>query len=352
MNDREKLSLTGPITKKSDVFWVWVTQLAPLLGVALAFFLAFKYGIGWMEIIVFLTMGTLGGIGVEVGFHRYFSHKSFKAVKPLSVVLVVLGSMTVMGPVFYWAHYHRRHHQHSDTEKDPHSPNDVYGDKSGFFKRLWFAHFGWNHSSRTVDETFELRGLFQISKDLAHFTESRAVIQAGRRYYFWVLLGILLPATICGLLHGTWYAFLSGALWGGLVRIAVGQHIVWGINSIAHTFGGRFFGTSDRSVNTQYVHLLFCIIGVFMILMTAAPEVKLWGSITFAFIFAMVTVGGGWHNNHHAFPNYAVQQYSWWQIDPFGWLILLWQRLGLASAATHPSRRKIRNYRAKNDTTS
>jgi stearoyl-CoA desaturase (delta-9 desaturase) len=305
-----------------------------------------------MEIIAFLSMGTLGAIGVEIGFHRYFSHKSFRATKPLSVVLVILGSMTVMGPVFYWAYYHRKHHQHSDTEKDPHSPNDVYNNKRGFLKRLWFAHFGWNHSNKTVDETFDLVGLFQISKDLAHFTDSQTVVRLGRRYHFWVLLGVLLPATVCGLLQGSWYAFLSGGLWGGLVRIAVGQHSVWGINSIAHTFGGRFFGTSDRSANSQYVHLLFCLIGALMIYLNAPESIKISGMLVFVFVFATVSIGGGWHNNHHAFPNYAVQQYSWWQIDPLGWLILFWQKLGLASAVTRPSKRKVRSYRAKSDTTS
>ena len=348
MNDRDKLSLTGSMSERSYRYWVWATQVVPLLGVVLAFALAFKYGIGWMEIITFLCMSTLGAIGIEIGLHRYFSHKAFKVVKPLSGIFAILGSMAAMSPIFFWVYYHRKHHQHSDTEKDPHSPNDVYNNKNGFFRRLLFAHFGWNHSGRFVE--FDLPA--ETSKDLFQFTDSRFVLWAGRNYNYWVLLGILLPAGICFLLQGTWYSFLSGALWGGLVRIAVGQHTVWMTNSIAHNFGGRLFETNDKSVNNQYGCLLFNLIGAVTIYLNAPEPVKIPGVIVFVLWCTLISVGGGWHNNHHAFPSYAVQQYSWWQIDPFGWLILLWQRLGLASSAARPSKRKIRNYRAKGGTTS
>jgi stearoyl-CoA desaturase (delta-9 desaturase) len=165
-------------------------------------------------------------------------------------------------------------------------------------------------------------------------------------------MGVLLPAAVCGLWYETWYAFLSGGLWGGLVRIAVGQHSVWGINSIAHSFGSRFFNTSDKSVNSQYLHLFFCLVGSLMIYLNAPESVKIPGMFVFVFVFAMVSVGGGWHNNHHAFPNHAVQQYSWWQIDPLGWLILLWEKLGLVRSVTRPSMARAKNYRAKSDTTS
>ena len=199
---------------RSFRFWTWVTQVVPLLGVALALVLAFKYGIGWMEIITFLCMSTLGAIGIEIGLHRYFSHKAFEAVKPLSGVLAILGSTAVMGPILFWVYYHRRHHQYSDTKKDPHSPNDVYNKKNGFFRRLLFAHFGWlklcgfgitasSHSSRFL----EIQLPTKIAKDLFQFTGSQFVLWAGHRYNYWVLLGILLPAGICFLLQGTWYVF-------------------------------------------------------------------------------------------------------------------------------------------------
>ena len=348
--EKRKIHPLGtPTITKVDV---WITQIIPTLGVGIAFLLAFKYGIGWMEIITFLFMATLGAIGIEIGFHRYFAHKAFRAVSPLSITLVILGSMAVMGPVFYWAYFHRKHHQHSDTEKDPHSPCDVYGNKNSLLKRLMYAHFGWQHPGKSIYNNFELSWIFEISKDLSAFTGSKTVMWLGRRYYFWILLGILLPAIACGLWQGTWYGFLSGALWGGFVRIAVVQHSVWGINSIAHSFGGRFFKTSDNSVNSQYVHLLLCLIGAVMIYLNADESTKVVGAVVFALWFAFVSVGGGWHNNHHAFPNHAVQQYSWWQIDPYGWLILLWERLGLVSSVTRPSKRTVRSYRAKSDTTS
>jgi stearoyl-CoA desaturase (delta-9 desaturase) len=318
--------------------WAWITQGVPMLGVGLAFVLAFSHGIGWMEIIAFLSMFALGTIGIEIGLHRYFSHKSFRANKPMSVMLAILASVGAMGPVFYWAHYHRRHHQHSDTEKDPHSPNDVYAGGDGLLKRLLFAHLGWGW--RGWDPP---RGSLEVSKDLSRFTGSQAVLWVVRRYIYWVLLGILLPATVCGLWQGTWYGFLSGALWGGFVRIAVGQHSVWGTNSIGHRFGCRHFDTNDRSTNSQYIYLLFSLIGAAMIYLNTAEPVKIVGSMVFVFVFAFITIGAGWHNNHHAFPNCAVQQHSWWQIDPLGWLILLWQKLGLVSGVTRLSTVEVKN---------
>ena len=343
MKKKEQPSLVGAASKRSYSHWVWITQAVPMLGVGLAFVLAFRYGIGWMEIITFLSMVVLGVIGIEIGLHRYFSHKSFRATKPMSVMLAILGSMGGMGPIFYWVHYHRRHHQHSDTEKDPHSPNDVYAGGGGLLKRLFFAHIGWNHSNKTVNESVELRETLEVSKDLLRFTGSRAVLWVGRRYLYWVLLGILLPAIVCGLWQGTWYGFLSGALWGGLVRIAVGQHSVWGTNSIAHSFGCRYFNTNDRSANSLYVYLFFGLVGAVIIYLNAAESVKIVGSIVFVLAFIFITIGGGWHNNHHAFPNYAVQQHSWWQIDPLGWLILLWQKLGLVSGVVRLSTVKVKN---------
>ena len=117
-------------------------------------------------------------------------------------------------------------------------------------------------------------------------------------YFFWVFLGIAIPATIVGLWTGTWQGAVSGLIWGGLVRICLMQHVTWSINSVCHVWGSREFTSGDHSTNN--------------------------------WICAVLALGEGWHNNHHAFPTSARHGLRWWQIDMSYWFIRGLSAIGLA----------------------
>ncbi|MGB6042305.1 MAG: acyl-CoA desaturase, partial [Pirellulales bacterium] len=126
-----------------------------------------------------------------------------------------------------------------------------------------------------------------------------------RVYYVWVILSLAIPTAIGGLGTFSWYGALLGLLWGGLVRICIGHHITWSVNSVCHMFGRREFRTTDRSTNNLIVGVLA------------------WGE--------------GWHNNHHAFPTSARHGLAWWQLDPSWLLIRLMEKLGLVWDVRVPS---------------
>jgi stearoyl-CoA desaturase (delta-9 desaturase) len=213
------------------------------------------------------------GLGVTVGYHRLFTHRSFETVWPIRLALGILGSMAVQGPLLKWVAVHRRHHQHSDEVGDPHSPH-LHG--PGFFamlRGLVHAHTGWLFSP-------DFAGMERYVRDLS---SDRMLLAISKLFPLWVLIGLLIPAALGGLLTLTWYGVLAGFIWGGLVRIFLVHHMTWSINSVCHLWGGRPFRSQDHSRN----NLIFGIIGF----------------------------GEGWHNNHHAFPTSARHGLRWWQID-------------------------------------
>jgi stearoyl-CoA desaturase (delta-9 desaturase) len=336
---------------KGETAWsmaVFVTQGLPILISLFGFYLAFQIGIGAMEITVFLVMHFLAAIGLEIGLHRYFSHKAFKAGEKMSIFLAILGSSVSLGPVSYWALLHREHHQNSDTEKDPHSPQDVYQEGSGgLVSRLLYAHMGWNYHQRAmrISPTINFHKYHQLTNDLHSHTGSAKLASICNLYNLWVALGILLPAIVGGLWVGSWMGFLQGALWGGFIRIFVGQHTVWAVNSLAHTIGYRPFKTRDSSKNSPYfVLVLTATMGIIIYLCSPEGSKALYTAI-FLPLFFLISIPASWHNNHHAFPSAATQQFSWWHFDSLGWVILLWEKLGLVHKVNRPSAEQIKKAR-------
>ncbi len=283
------------------------TVLGPFAGALVAAALAVRSGVSPLALWLGVALYALTAVGLELGFHRYFSHYAFKAKKPVIFALGVLGSMGMEGPVIFWASNHRRHHKHSDKEGDPHSPhrpgaNGVRGLLAG----MWHAHIGWTFVPQNVREWIDFAPeLFR--DDLSFFIH--------RTYFVWVAVGLALPAAICGLVEGTARAAVDGLLWGGLVRMFLIHHATYSINSICHTFGARDYESRDESRNNAWL--------------------------------ALLSLGGSWHNNHHAFPTTARNDLAWWQVDVCGWVVralavvgLTWDVKMPAEAARAARRRK------------
>lgn len=265
-----------------------VVVIVPFLGLIAGIILLWGHGFSWAQLAIFLAMYLLSGLGMTVGFHRLFTHRSFETTRPIKFILGILGSMTVEGPLLKWVATHRRHHQLSDTADDPHSPH-VYG--TGFLPMLrgfWHAHVGWLFGP-------EAPGLTGYIKDLLPDHLLRAV---STLFPLWAVLGLLIPAILGGLLTMTWLGVLMGFLWGGLARIFIVQHMTFSINSVCHIWGGRPLRSRDESRNNV--------------------------------VFGVLGMGEGWHNNHHAFPTSARHGFTWWQIDVSYLVIRAMQALRLA----------------------
>jgi stearoyl-CoA desaturase (delta-9 desaturase) len=258
-------------------------------------------GLSGVGIALFASMWVLNLIGIEVGYHRLFSHGAFEASPRLRAALVILGSMGAQGPVVSWASNHRHHHQHSDTPEDTHTPHAVRGTD---WRAFAHAHLLWKWSYPYPSPSHYTPGLLR----------DPVVIKTSRNYTTWIVLGLVVPAVIGGLVTWSLRGAVEGFITGGLLRLVIGQHATWCINSLCHLVGSRPFFTGDRSTNNAWL--------------------------------ALPTLGGSWHNNHHAFPTTASNQLLWWQLDPCYWVIAACERLGLATDVKRPSADAIRAKRA------
>lgn len=279
--------------------------VVPFIGLIAAIALLWGPAFNWVYLALLGGMYLITAIGITVGYHRLFTHRSFKAPAPVVAALAAMGSMAVEGPVIQWVAMHRRHHQHSDSHDDPHSPH-IHGDTVwGTLRGLWHAHMGWMMAPRP-------RGLARYTRDLR---QDKLVVAMSRMFPLWVLLGLAIPAVLGGLLTMTWMGVLLGFIWGGLVRVLLVHHVTWSINSVCHIWGSKPFRSHDESRN----NLLFGIIGL----------------------------GEGWHNNHHAFPTSARHGLRWWEFDASYMIIKAMAMVGLASEIRVPTRERMDAKRAK-----
>jgi stearoyl-CoA desaturase (delta-9 desaturase) len=259
----------------------------PFFSLFFAIWLAWGHGVGVLQIALMLGMYSFTILGITVGFHRMFTHKAYEAKPVVRAIAAIAGSMAGQGPLIEWCALHRRHHQHSDRDGDPHSPH-LHGEgMAGMFKGMFHAHFGWLFES-------EPEGLARCVPDLIG-DPMLAFIDK----YFWVcfLLGWILPGGIAAAFGHTWTSFFSGVLWGGLVRTSLLHHVTWSINSVCHIWGTRPYASPDESRNNP--------------------------------IFGVLAFGEGWHNNHHAFPTSARHGLKWWQLDLTWITVFLLEKVGL-----------------------
>jgi len=266
----------------------------PMVGVVAAAVLLWGHGFGWVDFGLLVGMYTVTMLGITVGFHRLFTHRSFQAVKPVQVIFGILGSMSFQGPLIDWVGRHRLHHQYSDHDGDPHSPYPHSPGILGWLAGFWHSHIGWAFSPMQ-------EGLERYAGDLRRSPTIRFV---SNMFPLWALLGVTIPAAI-GYAFGGWEGAFSGFIWGGLVRIFLGHHFTWSVNSICHLWGSQPYDSDDHSRNNAFVG-----------------------------VFAM---GEGWHNNHHAFPSSARHGLQWWQIDVSYYVIRALVFCGLAWKVRLPS---------------
>jgi len=243
----------------------WLVHLACLA--------AFFTGVTWSAVAVCAALFWLRMFGVTAGYHRYFSHRSYKTSRAFQFVLALLGTLAVQKGVLWWAGNHRVHHKYSDQEQDVHSPI-----QRGF----WWSHVGW-----ILAPDFE-QTLFDRIPDMARYPELRWL----DRHY---LLPPVAMAVLLYLVGGaTWL------VWGFFISTTLLWHSTFTINSLAHVWGSRRFETGDASRNNVWL--------------------------------ALLTMGEGWHNNHHRYMNSARQGFFWWEIDlsyyalvVLSWFGVIWE---------------------------
>jgi fatty-acid desaturase len=213
---------------------------------------------------VFLYWMTIQ-LGISMGYHRLHTHRSYRVPRILEYFFALCGSMTLEGGPIFWVATHRIHHQKSDQPGDPHSPREG----------AWWSHVGWIMFGETNHNNTRL--LSKYAPDLAK-----------DRFYVWLNNYHWVPLTVLGILLyalGGWPLFL----WGGCLRVVVGLHSTWLVNSATHLWGKRRFETRDDSRNSWWV--------------------------------ALLTFGEGWHNNHHAHPTSARHGLAWYEFDP-SWILI------------------------------
>jgi stearoyl-CoA desaturase (Delta-9 desaturase) len=274
----------------------FLAVVLPLLGVGSIAVFLWGWGFSWTDLGLLLGMYVLTALGITVGFHRLFVHRSFQTYPIIQFVLGVLGSMTVEGSLFHWVGLHRRHHQHSDRPRDPHSPH-LHGEGiRGLLRGLWHAHLGWIFDPDPPD-------LDRYFKDLQ---QSRMLRTVSALFPVWLVLGLLLPGVLGGVITGTWGGVWTGLIWGGLVRVFLVHHVTWSVNSVCHLWGFQPYQSADESRNN--------------------------------YLFGVLAMGEGFHNTHHAFPTSARHGLRWWQPDVSYYVIRVLSWLGLAWDVKVPSK--------------
>jgi stearoyl-CoA desaturase (delta-9 desaturase) len=227
-------------------------------------------------LLAFAAAYTLGLFGIMAGYHRYFSHRSFKTGRVFQFVLALLGTTTGQKGVLWWSGHHRHHHRHTDTAEDIHSP------RRGF----WWSHMFWFLAPR-YDDT-----------PAAQLREFRDYPELRFLDRYWILGPIALCAVMLAMGGVSWL------FWGGFLAIVAMWHATFCVNSLAHVWGSRRYPTKDTSRNN--------------------------------FVIALVTLGEGWHNNHHHYQSAACQGFFWWEIDPTYYVLKLLSWVGIVWDVRRP----------------
>jgi stearoyl-CoA desaturase (delta-9 desaturase) len=257
-------------------------------------------------LIAFYVISVLG---LEVGYHRHFTHRAFRAAPRLRAVLAVCGGMGASGPIIYWTATHRLHHVTSDDAGDPHSPHLSGAGLRRRLRGLWHAQIGW------MLEGSQITNATVMAKDLLRDPQ---VVRLNRLYPASVALGLVVPTAAGWLLDRSWHGAMAGLLWGGFVRIFLVQLLYTGaLNSLCHWFGYRSFDTGDRSTNNPWL--------------------------------ALVTMGESWHNNHHAFPASARLNFRAYELDMAGLLVGVFESLHWVWDVQRPSAIAIKRASMRGD---
>ena len=278
--------------KKYDLKLVIALSLIPFVGIFGTIWYIWNFGIVWQEPLLLVIFWIITGLGITIGYHRLFSHRSFKAHLFLEWILSISGAAALENSALKWCSDHRRHHKHLDTEKDP------YSIKEGFFH----AHIGWILENKPDP--------IEKVKDLE---ESPALNFQDKYYYpLFIIFGVLLPVS----LGFIWGRPLGALFWGVFLRITLVHHFTYFINSLCHFVGKKPYDLKSTSGDAWYV--------------------------------AFFTFGEGFHNYHHKFQWDYRNGIRWFHFDPSKWSIWCLSKIGLVKELKKANYRQIMNARFKN----
>lgn len=281
--------------------------IVPLSGFILGIMYAWTHGgISLLDLGLALFFYVFTGMGITVGFHRHFTHGSFKAKPWLRYVLGIAGSMAFQGTLWEWCVRHDHHHRYSDQPEDAHSPHR-YG--KGFWNMVrgyFHAHFFWLFKVEEPDRNCKLARTLEEDPVASFVT---------RHILLWTLLSAFLPGVIGLVVTQTWAGAWSAFLWGGLVRLFLLQHVTWSVNSWTHVFGEKVFASGDESRDSVFI--------------------------------AILAFGEGNHNGHHAFPRSVLHGIDRVWLDLSYLTIRLFEKLGWAWNLYVPDERTIDSKRLR-----
>lgn len=274
-------------------------RVIPYILLHLSCLFVISVGVSWVAVIVCIASYFLRMFAITAFYHRYFSHKSFKTSRPVQAFFGFIGATATQRGPLWWAAHHRHHHIHADTEKDAHSPRD------GFIRShtLWFLT---TKNFPTKEERV---------KDLVKYPELRWLDR------FDIIPPIIYAAIMLGI--GAYFEYFHPELgatkwqvliWGYFISTVVLSHVTFLINSLAHRWGYRSYNTDDDSRNNP--------------------------------LLAILTLGEGWHNNHHQFPSSVRQGLHWWEIDISYYILFGMEKLGLVWDLKKPKKTAVQEHKA------
>jgi stearoyl-CoA desaturase (delta-9 desaturase) len=284
---------------RAEIITFGVVVAAPIIALIVAVPLVWGWGLGWTDVAIALTFYVISGLGVTVGFHRYFTHGSFKAKRPLKIALAVAGSLSLEMSVLDWVATHRKHHKFSDKEGDPHSPWRFGPGFKAMSKGLLYAHMGWLFESERTNRA-------KYAPDLIKDPD---IMRMHRLFPPLAITSLILPGLLGGLISMSWQGALTGFFWGTVMRIGLLHHVTWSINSICHVFGDEAFEVRDKSRNVWWL--------------------------------AIPSFGESWHNLHHAEPTCARHGALRGQIDLSAGLIRWFEKAGWAYDVRWPTAERL-----------
>lgn len=296
----------GDEQSRLEQFALALFILVPFIALIAAVPIAWGGWLSWLDVAIAVTMYWIGLLGVTVGFHRYFTHKSFKPNRGVKIALALAGSMAVQGPLIRWVADHRKHHKFSDRDGDPHSPWKYGTSVRALAKGMFHAHIGWLFDE---EQTPQRKYAPDLMKD-------KDLVRISKDFWFWTLLSLAIPPIIGGLVTMSWMGAFTAFFWGSLVRVGLLHHVTWSINSICHTIGERPFVSRDKSANVWWL--------------------------------AIPSGGESWHNLHHADPTCARHGVQKGQVDVSARVIWVFEKLGWVDDVRWPVKERIEGKLVKN----
>jgi stearoyl-CoA desaturase (Delta-9 desaturase) len=292
-------TLGGDQQSRAEQITIGIFIVLPVLAIVAAVPIAWGGWLGWSDVIITAVMYAFTGLGITVGFHRYFTHKSFKPNRGVKILLGVAGSMAIQGPIVRWVADHRKHHKFSDRDGDPHSPWRYGNTLPALMKGLFYAHMGWLFDTEQTSQR-------QYAPDLL---KDKDIVKMSRAFPWFVLVSLTLPAVLGGLITMSWQGAVTAFFWASLVRVGMLHHVTWSINSICHAVGERPFKSRDKSGNVWWL--------------------------------AIPSFGESWHNLHHSDPTCARHGVLRGQVDLSARTIWVFEKLGWVHAVRWPVKERL-----------